>query len=252
MKFGRFIFSDKIFWGRVEGDEVAVLKLSPFKGLMESGETFNINEVKILAPVMPGKIVGVGLNYREHAREMGKELPEEPLIFLKPSTAVIGPGENIFLPGISKRVDYEGELGVVIKKACRNVSVEEAAECIFGYTCFNDVTARDLQKKDVQYTRAKSFDSFAPIGPFVETDLSPDELVIRTFLNGELKQESPTSDMIFNVYQLVSFISSVMTLLPGDVIATGTPPGVGPLSPGDKISIEIEGIGTLTNFVVSE
>ena len=252
MKFGRFIFGDKIFWGRVEGDEVAVLKLSPFKGLMESGETFNVNEVKVIAPVTPSKIIGVGLNYKEHAKEMGKPLPEEPLIFLKPSTAVIGPGENIFLPSISNRVDYEGELGVVIKKACKNVSVEEAAECIFGYTCFNDVTARDLQAKDVQYTRAKSFDTFAPLGPFIETDIAPDELEIKTYLNGELKQNSPTSDMIFNVYQLVSFISSVMTLLPGDVIATGTPPGVGPLSPGDRVSIEIEGIGTLTNFVVSE
>ncbi len=252
MKFGRFIFSDKIFWGMIDNDEVAVLKLNPFKGLMESGEIFSLNEVKTLAPVIPGKIVGVGLNYREHAKEMGKPLPEEPLIFLKPSTAVIGPGENIFLPSISKRVDYEGELAVVIKKACKNVSAEEAGECIFGYTCFNDVTARDLQKKDIQYTRAKSFDTFAPIGPFIETDISPDELEIKTYLNGELKQHSPTSDMIFTVYKLVSFVSSVMTLLPGDVITTGTPPGVGPLSQGDKISIEIEAIGTLTNFVVSE
>ena len=252
MKFGRFLFGEKVFWGRVERDEVAVLKVSPFKGLIESGEVFGINEVKILPPVVPTKIVGVGLNYKAHAEEMRKPLPEEPLIFLKPSTAVIGPGDNIFLPSISQRVDYEGELGVVIKKACKNVSPEEASDCIFGFTCFNDVTARDLQAKDVQYTRAKSFDTFAPLGPFVETDLDINEITIRTILNGDVRQNSPVTDMIFNPYRLVSFISSVMTLLPGDVIATGTPPGVGPLSSGDKISVEIEGIGTLTNFVVSE
>ncbi len=251
MKFGRFLFGEKVFWGRVEGDEIAVLKIPPQKGLIESGEVFNINEVKILPPVVPTKIVGVGLNYRKHAEEMGKPLPAEPLIFLKPSTAVIGPEDNIILPPVSERVDYEGELGVVIKKACKNVAVEEASECIMGFTCFNDVTARDLQAKDVQYTRAKGFDTFAPVGPFIETDINPDEVEIKTYLNGEIRQHSSTADMIFNVYQLVSFISGVMTLLPGDVIATGTPPGVGKLSPGDRVSIEIDGIGTLSNYVVA-
>ncbi len=251
MKFGRFLFREKVFWGRVETGEVEVLKITPLKGLSETGEVFRLEEVKILAPVTPTKIIGVGLNYRAHAEEMKRVLPEEPLIFLKPSTAVIGPGDNIFLPPDSERIDYEGELGVVIKRACKDVQTEEAAECIMGYTCFNDVTARDLQEKDVQYTRAKSFDTFAPIGPFIETDVDPDELVIKAYLNGKLKQDAPTSDMIFNVYRLVSFISSVMTLLPGDVIATGTPPGVGKLSPGDRITIEIEGVGSLTNFVIS-
>jgi len=183
---------------------------------------------------------------------MGKPLPEEPLLFLKPSTAVISNKMRIVLPKISSRVDYEGELAVVIGRKCRKVSPEEAKDYILGYSCFNDVTARDLQQKDVQYTRAKSFDTFAPYGPWIALDIDPLGLKITTRVNGELRQEGNTQDMIFSPWELVSFISQVMTLLPGDVVATGTPPGVGPLKGGDRVEVEIEGIGTLINYAVEE
>ena len=249
MKVGRFLFKEKVFWGVIEEDEVFVLKLPIFKGVIKTEESFSLEELKILPPVVPGKILGIGLNYKDHAREMEKELPIEPLVFMKPATAIIGNEDNIQLPSKSNQVDYEGELAVVIKKACRNVTPENADRYILGYTCMNDVTARDLQRLDVQYTRAKGFDTFAPIGPFIETELEPKELSIKSYLNEELVQDSNTNEMIFDVYQLVSFISEVMTLMPGDVITTGTPPGVGKLSPGDKIEIEIENIGKLTNYV---
>ena len=249
MKVGRFLFNEKVFWGLVEDEEVFVLKVPIFKGAIRTEESFSLGELKILPPVVPGKILGIGLNYKDHAREMEKELPAEPLIFMKPPSAVIGHKDNIQLPEKSKQVDYEGELAVVIKKACKNVTAENADRYILGYTCMNDVTARDFQRLDVQYTRAKGFDTFAPIGPFIETDLDPTGLSIKSYLNDELMQNSNTNEMIFDVYQLVSFISEIMTLMPGDVITTGTPPGVGKLSPGDKISVEIENIGKLTNFV---
>ena len=209
-----------------------------------------INEVKILPVSMPTKIVAVGLNYKDHAMEMDKPLPEEPLIFLKPSSAVIAHKEKIIKPEISKRVDYEGELAVVIGRKCKNVEVEEAKEYILGYTCFNDVTARDLQQKDIQYTRAKSFDTFAPVGPWIENDVDPTNLEIKTYVNDRVVQHSNTSNMKFNVFFLVSYISKIMTLMPGDIIATGTPAGVGPLMSGDIVKVEIEGIGALENEVV--
>ncbi len=209
-----------------------------------------INEVKILPVSMPTKIVAVGLNYKDHAMEMDKPLPEEPLIFLKPSSSVIAYKEKIIKPEISKRVDYEGELAVVIGKKCKNVEVEEAKEYILGYTCFNDVTARDLQEKDIQYTRAKSFDTFAPVGPWIENDVDPTNLEIKTYVNDRVVQHSNTSNMKFNVFFLVSYISKIMTLMPGDIIATGTPAGVGPLMSGDIVKVEIEGIGILENEVV--
>jgi len=209
-----------------------------------------INEVKILPVSMPTKIVAVGLNYKDHAMEMDKPLPEEPLIFLKPSSAVIAHKEKIIKPEISKRVDYEGELAVVIGRKCKNVEVEEAKEYILGYTCFNDVTARDLQQKDIQYTRAKSFDTFAPVGPWIENDVDPTNLEIKTYVNDRVVQHSNTSNMKFNVFFLVSYISKIMTLMPGDIIATGTPAGVGPLMSGDIVKVEIEGIGILENEVV--
>jgi 2-keto-4-pentenoate hydratase/2-oxohepta-3-ene-1,7-dioic acid hydratase in catechol pathway len=183
---------------------------------------------------------------------MKSKLPEEPLLFIKPPTSVIGPGEEIAYPKMSKRVDYEAELGVVIREMAKSVSVEKAAEHILGYTCFNDVTARDLQSKDGQWTRGKGFDTFAPIGPWIVTDIDPDHLEISSFLNGEKRQHSNTKNLIFDPYQLVSFISHVMTLLPGDIIATGTPSGVGPMIIGDKIDVVIEGIGTLSNTVAAE
>jgi 2-keto-4-pentenoate hydratase/2-oxohepta-3-ene-1,7-dioic acid hydratase in catechol pathway len=212
------------------------------------GEKIEIE--RFLAPVLPGKIVAVGLNYRDHAKEMGHELPRDPVLFMKPSTAVIGPFDEIRYPAQSSRVDYEAELAVVIGKTCRNVKAAQARDCIMGYTCFNDVTARDLQTRDGQWTRAKSFDTFAPIGPWIVTDIDdPHTLAITARLNGEIKQSSNTSNLIFSVFDLVQFISGVMTLNPGDVIATGTPSGVGPMNAGDEIAIEIQGIGVLRDKV---
>ena len=214
--------------------------------------TYDINELRILPPCFPTKIVAVGLNYRDHVEEMKKTLPEEPMLFMKPSTAIIGPEDKIIYPThMASRVDYEGELGVVIGKRAYWVKESEALKYVFGYSCINDVTARDLQAKDVQYTRAKGFDSFAPIGPVIETELDPTDLQISTFLNGERKQHSRTSNLIFSVPRLVSFVSHVMTLLPGDIIATGTPAGIGSMRIGDKVEVEIEGIGILRNYVES-
>ena len=249
MKFGRLKKDDKIFYGTVEGDYVREISGDIFDKFTILDKKVSLKEVEMLAPCMPSKIIAVGLNYRLHAVEVKMELPEEPILFLKPSTAVIGPEQNIVYPAMSKRVDYEGELGVVIGRECRLVSVDQAPDYIFGYTCFNDVTARDLQKKDQQWTRAKGFDTFAPMGPFIETDLDPTNVTIETYLNGENKQSGSTSDLIFPVFFLVSFISQVMTLLPGDVIATGTPSGIGPMQVGDVVEVRIEGLGTLRNNI---
>ncbi len=255
MKIGRFRYGDRIIYGLIKGKEIVVLKESKISELMESitptEEVLTFKDVKFLSPAKPTKIVAVGLNYKAHAEEMGKPLPEEPLLFLKPPSAVIANKMKIFLPKMSKRVDYEGELAIVIGRKCRKVTKEEAVDYILGYTCFNDVTARDLQQKDVQYTRAKSFDTFAPIGPWVSTE-NIGEAEIVTRVNGEVKQKGNTKDMIFSPTELISFISQIMTLFPGDVIATGTPPGVGPLKAGDRVEIEIETIGTLTNYAVEE
>ncbi len=240
MLIARVQTEDGVFFGTVEGERVYVPERCTF---------YPLKDVKLLAPSVPSKIVAVALNYREHAKEMKKPIPEEPLIFLKPASAVINPEDEIVLPEISERVDYEGELGVVIGKRAKDISPEEAKECILGYTCFNDITARDLQRKDGLFSRAKGFDTFAPFGPWIATHVSPESLEIKTYLNGKVVQRGNTNDMIFNVYQLVSFISRVMTLLPGDVVATGTPPGIGPLSSGDTVEVEIEGIGRLTNRV---
>ncbi|MGB2600915.1 MAG: fumarylacetoacetate hydrolase family protein [Candidatus Omnitrophota bacterium] len=238
MKLVRFQYKDKVYKGILEGDRISA-----------DGVVSRLEDVLLLPPAVPSKIVSVGLNYVDHAKELDMAVPDEPILFIKPSTAVIGPRESILYPASSQRVDYEAELGIVIKDTARYVSAEEAASYIEGYTCVNDVTARDLQEKDGQWSRAKSFDTFAPIGPWIETDLDPADLGIRSFLNGELKQDSRTSRFIFNVPQLVEFISAVMTLLPGDIISTGTPPGVGSMEPGDEITIEIEGIGRLVNKV---
>jgi len=199
----------------------------------------------------PSKIVAVGLNYRDHARELKMDLPGYPLIFMKPSTSVIGDGDPIVFPAQTQELHYEGELGTVMGKRARNVPVGEAGDFIAGYTCANDVTARDLQRLDGQWTRAKSFDTFCPLGPRVASDIDPTTLEIMTRVNGEVKQRSTTANMVFDVYDLVSFISGIMTLLPGDVIITGTPPGVGSLLPGDTVEVEIEGIGILTNTVTA-
>jgi 2-keto-4-pentenoate hydratase/2-oxohepta-3-ene-1,7-dioic acid hydratase in catechol pathway len=199
----------------------------------------------------PSKIILVGLNYRDHARELGMPIPREPVIFLKPPTALIGHTMNIVYPAGVKRLDYEAELALVIKKEAKDLSPERVKDYIAGYTCLNDVTARDLQKRDGQWTRAKSFDTFCPVGPVLKAGLDVSDVRIRSYLNGQCKQDSTTAHLIFSVPELVSFISHVMTLIPGDIIATGTPAGVGPMKPGDIIEIEIEGIGRLRNRVVS-
>jgi 2-keto-4-pentenoate hydratase/2-oxohepta-3-ene-1,7-dioic acid hydratase in catechol pathway len=218
-------------------------------GIISGGELLKREDVLLMPPCQPTKIVCVGLNYVKHAQELKMQLPEEPILFLKPPSAVLAPGGQIIYPSSSQQVDYEGELAVVIGKRCKNVTAEEAEKHILGYTCFNDVTARDLQKKDGQWTRAKSFDTFAPFGPWIAR-IDPSNADIETRVNGNVVQKSNTSDLIFDVPQLVQFISAVMTLEPGDVIATGTPPGVGQLQRGDAVEVEIEGIGVLKNFVV--
>lgn len=207
-------------------------------------------KIKFLPPVRPTKIICLGLNYIDHARELGMSVPEEPIIFMKPSSSVIGDKDNIVYPSCVKQLDYEGELAVVIKKTAKNVSKENVKDCILGYTCFNDVTARDLQKKDGQWTRSKSFDTFAPIGPWIVPDIDTKNLSIQTLLNDKIVQDSNTKNMIFDVETVVSFISKIMTLYQGDVISLGTPSNVGPMKKGDKIVVKIQNIGELTNFVI--
>jgi 2-keto-4-pentenoate hydratase/2-oxohepta-3-ene-1,7-dioic acid hydratase in catechol pathway len=226
--------------GRVEGDEALL-----------DGARFPLGEVRLLAPCTPSKIIGVGRNYADHAAELGNELPKEPLLFLKAPSALNDPDGDIVYPPQSARVDYEGELAVVIGRRCRDVPKAGAADVILGYTVCNDVTARDLQQTDGQWARAKGFDTFAPLGPCIVTDLDPASLHVRTRLNGVVRQDCPTSKLIFDVPTLVEYISAAFTLEPGDVIATGTPSGIGPMQPGDVVTVEIEGIGALTNRVVS-
>jgi 2-keto-4-pentenoate hydratase/2-oxohepta-3-ene-1,7-dioic acid hydratase in catechol pathway len=250
MKIVRFTAEHKTKYGILNGELVQVIEDKPFRYLKPTDHYYQLSEVKLLPPCTPSKIVALGLNYRSHAEEFNAPLPNAPLIFLKPSTAVIGPDADIVYPASSTRVDYEGELAVVIKKPVWRVSIEDALDYVLGYTCFNDVTTRDLQAKDKQWTRAKSFDTFAPIGPCIETELDPGNVYVETYLNGELKQRGNTSDLIFTLPELINFISNVMTLLPGDIIATGTPSGIGPMYPGDTVEIKIEPIGTLRNYVV--
>jgi 2-keto-4-pentenoate hydratase/2-oxohepta-3-ene-1,7-dioic acid hydratase in catechol pathway len=249
VKFVRFQYDNKITYGLLENETIRRIEGNPFSGYKPTEKTVSLQSVRLLAPCEPSKIVAVGVNYQDHAAEFKKELPKEPLLFLKPSTAILDPREPIRLPPRSHRVDYEAELAVVIRKRAAQITPEETAEFILGYTCINDVTARDLQKEDGQWTRAKGFDTFAPPGPWIVTDLRPDNLKIESYRNGERRQSASTAQLIFKVPALVSFISQVMTLLPGDVIATGTPAGVGPMKSGDTIEVVIEGIGRLTNPV---
>ncbi|MFQ5586362.1 MAG: fumarylacetoacetate hydrolase family protein [Thermodesulfobacteriota bacterium] len=250
MKIARFSHQGVIRHGIVEGDTVTEAEGEIESGFRKGEGRYRLEEVRLLPPCVSSKIIAIGLNYRAHAAEFNKELPDEPMIFMKPPTAVIGHGDEIVYPAhMSRRVDFEGELAVVIGREARMVSEEGAGGFIFGYTCFNDVTARDLQKTDKQYARAKGFDTFAPIGPWIETELDPLDVRIESYLNGEKRQDTSTTDMIFNTYRLVSFVSQVMTLLPGDVIATGTPSGVGKMKPGDTVEVRIEGIGSLVNRV---
>jgi len=251
MRLVRFCAQNKPRYGILEEGEIQVLRHPPYVGLERTGERIPSADVQLLAPCEPSKIIGIGLNYRDHAVEFGLVPPEEPMLFLKPATAVIGPGQDIRYPEASRQVDYEAELGIVIGRTAFRIRREEASNYILGYTCFNDVTARDLQAKDIQFTRSKSFDTFAPLGPWIATDLDPLSLTVESYLNGQRKQCSSTRELVFDPLHLVYFISWIMTINPGDVIASGTPGGVGPMVPGDEIEIRIERIGSLVNRVAS-
>lgn len=242
-KLVRFFVDGDVFFGKLEKGLIQHVGGKPFP------RDLSLKDVRLLSPCMPTKVVAVGLNYLDHAKEVNLPVPEEPLLFIKPSSCVIGPGDAIVLPPESRRVDYEAELGVVIGRTTSRVPRASAGDHVLGYTCLNDVTARDLQTKDGQWTRAKSFDTFCPIGPWIVTDYDPGDSAIELYLNGELRQRSWTSNLIFDPLRLVEFISAVMTLYPGDVIATGTTSGIGALHEGDTVEVRIEGIGSLVNSV---
>ncbi|WP_349827543.1 fumarylacetoacetate hydrolase family protein [Brevibacterium litoralis] len=267
MRIVRFVHKDQPTYGVVEGDlptvsetgtldtsglEVAVLTSDPFFGPAEStGERLPFDQVRLLSPIIPrSKVVGVGRNFADHAKELGNEVPQTPLTFLKPNTAVVGPGDPIRLPAVSEHVSYEGELAVVISRVAKNVPADQAYDHVLGYTIGNDVTLRDLQGPDKQWSRAKGFDSSCPLGPWIETELDPDALRIRSWVDGELRQDGTTEDFIFDIPFLIEWITEVMTLLPGDVILTGTPAGVGRIEAGSRVDIAIDGLGVLTNPVM--
>jgi 2-keto-4-pentenoate hydratase/2-oxohepta-3-ene-1,7-dioic acid hydratase in catechol pathway len=252
VKIYRFRHQKRVKYGVLKEETLYPVRGSIFENFCTEETEIPIASVALLPPVEPSKIIAVGTNYKEHGREMGKPVPKEPLIFLKPPSAVIGPNDNIIYPESAGRVDFEGELAVVIKRITRRLGDDDDPEdYILGFTCFNDVTARDLQWKDIQFTRAKSFDTFAVVGPCIATGLDSTRLRIKTFLNGKLKQSASTGQMIFPVPVLIRFISAVMTLYPGDIITTGTPSGVAPMLPGDRVDVQIESIGTLSNTVVT-
>jgi len=245
---------DALVGHELDGLSVAQLAGHPFGGKEEdiklTGARFALGDVRLLAPILPSKVVCIGKNYADDAREMGGEPPADPVMFLKPSTSVCGPGDPILRPvQLSKRVDFEGELAIVIGRLCREVPADRVAEVIFGYTCANDVTARDVQARDGHLTRAKGFDTFCPLGPWIETNVDPADLALTTRLNGEVRQDSRTSLLRHDVPALIMFVSQVMTLLPGDVLLTGTPAGTGPMDKGDEVSVTVEGIGSLRNPV---
>ncbi|MBU2560254.1 fumarylacetoacetate hydrolase family protein [archaeon] len=241
MKIGRFLNGGKVVEGRIEDGEVVT----------KSDERLKIKDLKYLSPVNPSKIICVGLNYVDHAKELDMELPHEPILFLKAPSAVIGHEDIVRYPRTTQKLDHEAELAIVIGKKCKEVKAEDAYDVIEGYTCFNDLTARDLQKLNMQWTRAKSFDTFAPIGPHIVTkdEIDPSNLNIKMLVNGEIRQDSNTKNLIFDVPSLIEFISEIMTLNPEDIISTGTPPGIGPVKKGDEMEVKIEGIGTLRNRV---
>jgi 2-keto-4-pentenoate hydratase/2-oxohepta-3-ene-1,7-dioic acid hydratase in catechol pathway len=253
MRLCRVAIDGVAHWGVVTDDQIELIAGDPFCGPASSGVAVPLAGARLLPPAVPSKILAVGQNYRAHAAEMGHaKLPDEPLLFLKAPSALLPPGDPIVRPGGYERVDHEGELCVVIGRRARHVRAADALDYVLGYTILNDVTVRDLQQKDGQFTRAKGFDTFAPCGPWLETDLDPAALRLVTRVNGAVRQDSSTDDMIFSVPELVAFASRVMTLEPGDLFSTGTPSGVGQLWPGDVVEVEIEGIGTLTNPVVAE
>lgn len=259
MRIARFSIDGNVAFGAVEGESppgttdglvLDIIKGIPFADFELSGTKVPLSKVRLLPPVLPNKVVGIGRNYADHAKELGNEVPDVPVAFFKPSTSVIGPGDAIAYPSFSQEVHHEAELAVVIGRMCREVPRERAREVILGYTCANDVTARDVQQREKQWARAKGFDSSCPLGPWVETELDPSDLTIQCTVNGEQRQLGRTTDMVRSVEDLIVHISEAMTLLPGDVILTGTPAGVGPLNVGDEVAVTIEGIGTLTNKVI--
>lgn len=277
MRIARFAVNDEVRYGIVTGDgdpgvtngtgngaadrtadlTIAEIAGHPFGPSTDeaklTGARYPLADVRLLAPVLPSKIVAIGKNYLEHARETGSEPPAEPLIFLKPSTAVIGPGDPIVRPAqLSQRIDFEGELAIVFGRLCRDVPAARVSEVIFGYTCANDVTARDLQARDGQWARAKGFDTFCPLGPWIETALDASDVQLTTTVNGEVKQSSRTSLLIHDIPTLVSYVTAVMTMLPGDVLLTGTPEGIGPIVAGDDVTVSVEGLGVLANRVVDD
>lgn len=251
MRIVRFAHPKGMSFGTVEaGGDLAQIEGHPFGSIVHTGVRFDPGDVRLLSPILPSKVIGVGRNYADHAAELGHDVPAEPMIFLKPSTSVIGPGDVIRLTNLSSNVHHEAELAVVIgATGARRVSEADALATVFGYTCGNDVTARDLQSKDVQFTRAKGFDSFCPIGPWIDTDFDPGDVEVRCEVDGEVRQTGRTSQMIHSIPKLIAFISEVMTLLPGDVILTGTPAGVGPIVAGQRVDVIIENLGTLPNPV---
>ena len=250
MKIIRAEYQNEQFYAILSGQTVLRLCREPYDGIEKEGREYDLSEVKLLPPAEPSKIVAVGKNYRAHADEMGEGQPEEPLLFLKPSTSIVGNNDDVVYPSISHRLDYEGELGVVIGKKCRAVQPGCSGDVIFGYTCLNDITARDIQKAVSQWTRGKGFDTFCPIGPHIETELDAMHAPIETRVNGEVRQHSTTDCMTHSVDKLVCYITECMTLLPGDIIATGTPEGIGPMQRGDIVEVEIGGIGVLRNRIV--
>ena len=251
MRIARFTTGDDPIYGLVDGagEKIAEITGDPLYTRIElTGRTYAVDDVRLLAPVIPrSKVIGIGKNYHDHAKEMGGEAPTEPLMFLIPNTAVVGPGDPVVMPSQSSNVHYEGELAVVIGRMCKDVEPEDALKVVFGYTCANDVTARDLQKSDGQWSRAKGFDTFCPLGPWIETDLDPMDQPLVTRLDGEIVQDGHTSDMVHGVAALISHASKAFTLLPGDVILTGTPAGVGPVEVGQRVDVEIGDIGLLSN-----
>lgn len=251
MKYVRFQTADKkIKYGVLVNDSIKTVEGTIFEDHKITDENYNLKDVRLLSPVEPSKVMCIALNYSDHAKEFGKPIPEEPMLFLKPSTSVIGPEDNIIYPPQTENLHYEAELVIVIGKKAKNVSEDKAFDYVFGYTVGNDITARDLQSKDNQWSRAKGFDTFAPLGPWIETEINdPDNLNIKLTLNGEVRQNSNTSNLFFKCAHLISYLSGIMTLLPGDVIMTGTPAGIGSMKEGDKVEAIIDGIGTLTNYI---
>jgi len=251
MRIARFMAGDDPAYGLVDGagEKIAEITGDPLYTKIElTGTTHSVRDVRLRAPVIPrSKVIGIGRNYADHAAEMGSDVPAEPLMFLIPNTAVVGPGDPVVIPPLTSEVSYEGELAVVIGRMCKDVQPEEVAKVIFGYTCANDVTARDLQRGDGQWARAKGMDTFCPLGPWIETDLDPADLSLITRRDGEVVQDGTTADMVHGVAALISYASRAFTLLPGDVILTGTPAGVGPVVAGQRVEVEIEDLGVLSN-----